>query len=233
MNTQPVTSQMITLLQKISAQFLLLSPARQRIIIRVKGNGTMELSAINFGTMKSARRFSKENAGTVSFEALALLIPTEYYGKDYLYDLNPKKDLYGKFQFFLMGDVDHVDDTRFYTADNIPAEAEDYYNEKKIYVAAAYKEGRTTIAYTIINGRQVIQDFCLLDPNDKGTDRAEHILYAELYGIRKAEDKLRAMGIDPAPFVRLMYSRKMHYGSDKAPDMKTFMQTYKMALNMF
>lgn len=145
MKTQPVTSAMIRLLQKISAQFLLLSPARQRIIIRVKDNNTMSMQAVQLRRADTTRQLLEKHKNTVSFEALGLMIPPEYYNRRYLYDLNPDNDAYGKFQFFLMdADEDqHVDDSKFYPVKNIPAEAPGYYNERNIYVAAAAANGRT------------------------------------------------------------------------------------------
>lgn len=223
---------MLIILQRISARLLKMSPATQQIAITVKANKTLRLSAIQYHSSKSCescRRFSQDDKSKPTFEGLALTFPPEWYGRTFIYELNPKDAPYGYFRFYL-NDRPDPDQSKLYMVYSIPTETKEFYNSYAVYCASVMYGKEARAVAIIIAGDKRFTKFAETDVAYAKLPEADIKKHAELKAAEAARSAITdELSLNPQGFSFYFVSNKDNY--DYIPDPEAFEMALRIAEN--
>mgnify|MGYP006879561710 CR=1 FL=1 len=220
---------MLIILQRISTRLLEMSPATQRIAITVKANKTLRLRAIQDNPFESCREFSEDDKSKPTFKGLALTFPPEWYGRTFIYELNPEDAEYGYFRFY-PNDLPDPDRSKLYMVYCFPTETKEFYNDYAVYCASVLHGSEARAAAIIIASDKHFTKFAETDVAYAKLPEADIRKHAEL----KAADAARSAIIDelslnPQGFSFYFVSNKDNY--DYIPDPEAFEMALRIAEN--
>lgn len=203
---------MLIILQRISTRLLEMSPATQRITITVKANKTLRLRAIQDNPFESCREFSEDDKSKPTFKGLALTFPPEWYGRTFIYELNPEDAEYGYFRFY-PNDLPDLDRSKLYMVYCFPTETKEFYNDYAVYCASVLHGSEARAAAIIVAGRQCFTKFAEADIACAGLlPEADIKKYAELKAANIACSAIISeLSLNPQDFSFYFMSNKDNY----------------------
>lgn len=128
--TTAITPELIEAVSKTVQTIYNILPLSQQIVFCVKENAYSLTSCILPGPSSAVRTYSAADAGTATFGAAALLVSPEYYGQNFIIEINPKGEPEGTFKFFLK-DSGEDSDAVYHLNTKTDAEAEKAFYAKK------------------------------------------------------------------------------------------------------
>lgn len=211
--TTTITTELVEAVLKTVQTIYDILPLSQKIIFSVKENAYSLTSCVLTGPSSAVRTYSAADAGTATFGAAALLVSPEYYGQNFIIEINPKSELEGTFKLFHK-DSGEGSDAVYHLNTKGDPKAEKAFYAKKIYTAAAVAYSETGsmafVGYTIVD-EQENKDFIHISPHPAKNIIAAEPSKGEEFALNMAKEALRRAGKDISEFTIFRHSCRKEY----------------------
>lgn len=211
--TTAITTELVEAVSKTLQTIYDILPLSQKIIFSVKENAYALTSCGLPRPSSAVRTYSAADAGTATFGAAALLVSPEYYGQDFVIEVNPKSEPKGTFKLFHK-DSDEGSDAIYHLNTKGDPKAEKAFYAKAIYTAAAVAYSETGsmafVGYLIVDDQES-KDFINISPHPAKNIIAADPSKGEEIALNMAKEALRRAGKNISEFTIFRHSCRGQY----------------------